>query len=245
MIDLVKLCAHITRALDTLGTSIYLFVAGYENQLNEAFDEIARAERLFSTQTTKMIRSVRIALRMNTRGPTLSPLEKEEILSLKASVRDFGSGEDAYTRFYNIASISSRQNKCWARGCQRYGELDALKLMRCARCRAVQYCSRDCQRLHWKDDKRPHKAVCETLFRIQNVSSFTTGNPDPRAFSIACRNAGIQLEELMRPYYHFLSIEIGGISDDEGVNSTSLFSVYTLLLIHRSLVVREQLEPES
>mmetsp|Transcript_41793 Transcript_41793/g.131782 ORF Transcript_41793/g.131782 Transcript_41793/m.131782 type:complete len:176 (-) Transcript_41793:2686-3213(-) len=41
--------------------------------------------------------------------------------------------------------------------CRACGAAEAKK--RCGRCRAVAYCSKECQRLHWKS----HRAVCDFL----------------------------------------------------------------------------------
>ena len=34
-----------------------------------------------------------------------------------------------------------------------------VKLMRCKRCKRVEYCGRTCQKTHWKNE---HKFICES-----------------------------------------------------------------------------------
>ena len=76
--------------------------------------------------------------------------------------------------------------------------------MRCANCRVPQYCSRDCQRVHWKEEIRPHKAVCAILTHVRKICPFdiVTGKLDAAAFAAACCSAGIKVEELIQPLAH-------------------------------------------
>jgi len=203
--DIVSLGAKVAQVLIAATISPHEFVAGYEDQLSAAFDEVAHAARVASDPDPSIFTLRRVFL-TNHRVPLAQGQDATDIL--RSSQRLADPKEDPYARFYRIASLFSRKSRCSVRGCQRSSELEAPKLMRCARCRAVQYCSRECQRLHWKDELQPHKAACSILARIQDVSPFSVGENDAQAFSVACRGAGIQVEELARPFYHIISAEV-------------------------------------
>jgi len=160
----------IAQVFPTAEISSHKFITGYEYQLNAALDEAARAENFCSEPVTPLITAIRLGLLSNRNNLSVAGLEASRVPALNATLDDLHTEEDAYTRFYGIASLLSRESKCWARGCQRYGGEESLKLMRCARCRAVQYCSKECQRLHWKSTVLPHKADCAMLARIQDIS---------------------------------------------------------------------------
>jgi len=208
------------------------FVAGYEDVLNAAFDEAARAEGVLPAPAFPLrLITVRLGFLADRHASNVSGQHLAALLSPNASFYFYPSGEDVYTRFYDIASPRSRDSKCWARDCQRYGQIESVKLMRCARCRVVQYCSRECQRSHWKSVILPHKVVCAALARIQDISPFASGDYDAHAFSLACRNAGIQIEDLLRPYQHIGSREsFEELSDAEGVHGASRSPVRDIVL---------------
>jgi len=207
----------------TLKMPPHEFTAGYEDVMNAAFDEAARAEKVLPAPAFPMrLIAVRLAFLADQHASNVPGQHLDAFFSPNASSSFYPSGEDPYTRFYDAASPRSRESRCWARDCQRYGQFESVKLMRCARCRVVQYCSRECQRSHWKSVILPHKVVCATLARIQDISPFAIGDNDAQAFSLACRNAGIQFEDLLRPYQYIAGREIfEELSDAEGVNGAS------------------------
>ena len=45
----------------------------------------------------------------------------------------------------------------WWQACAACGSADAT--LRCSACKAARYCSKECQKAHWKG----HKAVCKQL----------------------------------------------------------------------------------
>ncbi|EJD35009.1 hypothetical protein AURDEDRAFT_175918 [Auricularia subglabra TFB-10046 SS5] len=64
---------------------------------------------------------------------------------------------------------------------------------RCANCRLMQYCSRDCQKADWRDSGFPHKEICGML---QALYSFSTldGTMTPDEWSDVCRLHALPLD---------------------------------------------------
>jgi len=242
--SLVALTAAVLQALLMAKISPYEFVGGYEDQLNAALNEAVRGESFLLKPPDITIAGVRVLLLANHHVPSPSDKLAANVQAMNTFSRRLRPGQDPCTRFYSIAIVSSRESRCWARGCHRYGEQGTSKLMRCSRCRAFQYCSRECQRAHWKDEIRPHKAVCATLTRINNAYPFYTGEPNAQAFSVACRSAGIQVEELLWPYHHFLSIiMVHEKSDAEGIESVFVSLDCNHVLIWLFTSARRLLDP--
>jgi len=232
---LLALGAAAVQALMSAKTPPHKLSTGYEDQINAAFEEAARGDSLFP-EFNPHIQSVHGMLVLH--YPAAAPTLHQFVDKLKADEKLCG---DPYTRFYAFASAGSRESKCWARGCQRYGsdEPEGSKLMRCARCRVFQYCSRECQRAHWTDDIRPHKSVCRTLARIQDIAPFYQGELDAQAFSASCRSAGVEIEELVRPFYHLSAVyTVTEQSDAQGMAGALSPFLANIVLISRFLVAR-------
>ncbi|KZV83056.1 hypothetical protein EXIGLDRAFT_728992 [Exidia glandulosa HHB12029] len=64
------------------------------------------------------------------------------------------------------------------------------KLQRCGGCKFVQYCSKECQKRHWKFSTYPHKAVCAQLKNLLAVAPFEIQGLEGYApFILACEEA--------------------------------------------------------
>mmetsp|Transcript_8091 Transcript_8091/g.18249 ORF Transcript_8091/g.18249 Transcript_8091/m.18249 type:complete len:441 (-) Transcript_8091:82-1404(-) len=62
-------------------------------------------------------------------------------------------------------------NRCGASGHDNEGTLDGtFKVMKCSKCKSAQYCSRECQRVHWK----VHKTNCEAVVNRANSQQIMT-----------------------------------------------------------------------
>ncbi|EJD35501.1 hypothetical protein AURDEDRAFT_175431 [Auricularia subglabra TFB-10046 SS5] len=66
---------------------------------------------------------------------------------------------------------------------------------RCSTCRAVQYCSRECQNTDWRRGAVPHKKVCSIL---RELSALVSLSPDVSVaeFSAACAKHAFSLEHV-------------------------------------------------
>lgn len=53
--------------------------------------------------------------------------------------------------------------RCSNRGCSNSLHTAGKEFQRCANCRVVSYCGRECQREAWKDQDYPHKRICPIL----------------------------------------------------------------------------------
>ena len=100
---------------------------------------------------------------------------------------------DPYIVFRDIVLKTVVRTQCDATGCNRYGEVEGIKLRKCARCRVVFYCSRECQAAHWRATIHPHKELCTILQKVHQAAD--DGLPDPQ-YSAACLAAGISVDEL-------------------------------------------------
>ena len=176
------------------------FVIDNEAELLAALDDAHRgATQHHQLLCLDMIDSIRIGFMDPNRRPddkTMSAMVTE----MSANLRD----EDPYTRFYTMASGCSKQSKCGTCSCHGYGDVEGVKLLRCSGCRAFRYCSKQCQRAHWKDPILPHSAVCAFLTRMQDIAPYHNETMDKHAFSVACRQAGITVDELVLPFFHFM-----------------------------------------
>lgn len=81
--------------------------------------------------------------------------------------------------------------KTWRRGCnlvecekQVHDRATPALFSRCAKCRVVQYCSRDCQKADWTHVWIPHRDICDML---QELSTFARVEMDSVEFADACR----------------------------------------------------------
>ena len=212
--DLVPMQEQLAALLD-LGTALryafplakassHQFVIDHQSELSAALDDAQRGAVRCHPSSLAVINDIRMGFIGFNHAPDADTF-RSMLTTLKHSP-DLRPDADAYTRFYGLASTCSKQSKCGARLCQGYGHVEGAKLLRCGRCMTFRYCSQQCQRAHWKDEKRPHSAVCATLARVKDVAPFYTGGTDKHAFSAACRRAGITVEELVLPFFHFLSI---------------------------------------
>jgi len=77
------------------------------------------------------------------------------------------------------------------------GSANTPKLSACARCGLVVYCSRDCQKAHWKASHKQHCiSKSERAPPRQSSSSLTHEDAAPRATAVAGKECSICLDSL-------------------------------------------------
>lgn len=99
---------------------------------------------------------------------------------------------DRYQQLWNALSHISRLPVCAVPDCARHQhELVGTKLRQCGGCKLFKYCLRDCQKLHWKQQPKPHKETCLMLQKLFVFAPFVL---DKVQFSAACRAEAVTLE---------------------------------------------------
>ena len=74
-----------------------------------------------------------------------------------------GGASSSVANMVNKAAAGQRRQErgVESRTCSHCGKVEDRDLMKCSRCQSVQYCSKDCQKEHWK--KGGHKEACNEL----------------------------------------------------------------------------------
>lgn len=55
---------------------------------------------------------------------------------------------------------------CFAIDCSESFQTSRQNFRRCAQCRVVAYCSKECQRRAWSDQRLPHKSICKKVKQV-------------------------------------------------------------------------------
>lgn len=98
---------------------------------------------------------------------------------------DFMAMFEEHTLLFAALRAYEHANACCGPSCFRTGEYAAEPLRRCQRCGMMLYCSRECQKEHWKWPTAPHKGTCENIGQFWAVyksatEQTTSGGPDER-----------------------------------------------------------------
>ncbi|KZV78820.1 hypothetical protein EXIGLDRAFT_502719 [Exidia glandulosa HHB12029] len=98
---------------------------------------------------------------------------------------------------------------------------------RCGKCKAVQYCSPECQRRDWKAGRYSHRAICDILNELSRFATFDRtvmsmdefatacekhAFPRERAILLAkwmCAATGATTDDIPAPYKELLTGHIG------------------------------------
>lgn len=100
------------------------------------------------------------------RGMLASQLPAREQQRLVETYKERGK---SYQQLYDALVTARHGRTCAAPGCGRHEHEVGKCLHRCAVCGVVRYCSRECQKLHWKAERRPHRAVCSVIARLSTL----------------------------------------------------------------------------
>ncbi|KZV82577.1 hypothetical protein EXIGLDRAFT_778413 [Exidia glandulosa HHB12029] len=103
--------------------------------------------------------------------------------------------EDPYIRVACNLPIVLQRRACFGPRCgkQVHENPSGKAFAKCARCRAIQYCSKECQRNDWTlKNGQPHKIICDILSEVLTiVSAEAVAKTAPDGIAQAWRNADL------------------------------------------------------
>ena len=91
------------------------------------------------------------------RGRDVMSMDEEDMQS--ADVQWVDSGDDRILHYYQVLKIATPLTCCNPM-CSNEDDKIAPKFKYCAKCKYARYCSKECQRMHWKNG---HKEACAPL----------------------------------------------------------------------------------
>ncbi|EJD52835.1 hypothetical protein AURDEDRAFT_111373 [Auricularia subglabra TFB-10046 SS5] len=89
---------------------------------------------------------------------------------------------DDHTLLFTVLSSYKDANACCGPSCFRPADAADAPLRVCQKCGLMLYCSRECQREHWKWPRAPHRATCESVGKFWAVYK-AVNSEDPEAGS--------------------------------------------------------------
>ncbi|EJD50282.1 hypothetical protein AURDEDRAFT_160817 [Auricularia subglabra TFB-10046 SS5] len=111
----------------------------------------------------------------------------------------------------------SARTICSGPQCPKQPHEDSGRLFRCGRCMLFRYCSRQCQKDHWRHAAYPHKAVCHLLRDVKEVTALCTTATE---FEAACGPLGIQQQGLVP-----ISANVTQVSNERAAQELHRFSI--------------------
>ncbi|KZV94776.1 hypothetical protein EXIGLDRAFT_766801 [Exidia glandulosa HHB12029] len=102
-----------------------------------------------------------------------------------------------YIRLARLLRVLNLRRACYNPHCGRVMQNgESEKAFRvCARCKMARYCSKECQRVDWKQQQYPHKEICDILHELCSIA-------DPKSgvfvFIDACRDRQFPPERAQR-----------------------------------------------
>jgi hypothetical protein len=133
------------------------------------------------------------------------------------------SSKDHYTRFLSHFVGLRGDVHCDLPSCNFQPQGAADRPLRCAGCGVGQYCSRACQKAHWKHPIIPHKEVCPLFDKIRVL---TAGRWDDYvAFSDACKAEKISDDRLAECLFHAVALSQKDVPEDPAQRAVMTASV--------------------
>lgn len=160
------------------------FARGFEGALLASFDGARRALGPCASHELLALFAV------STHEALGTPPERMPAPLREYALRFRAMEDDPYQRLFNQLLNVSRTVGCCAPGCATHphdiGE--GGKMQRCSGCRLLQYCSRECQKRHWKQERWPHKAVCARLKALPDWAIAQGGMDGYDKWMLACED---------------------------------------------------------
>ncbi|KZV94764.1 hypothetical protein EXIGLDRAFT_766792 [Exidia glandulosa HHB12029] len=83
--------------------------------------------------------------------------------------------EDPYLDIVRLLPLTLARRACFGCGKQVHENPSGKPFSKCARCKAVQYCSKECQRNDWNlKHGQPHKIICDILSEVLTIMPVET-----------------------------------------------------------------------
>lgn len=117
------------------------------------------------------------------------------------------SAGGTYESLYDLLRTVGDRRVCAAAGCGRPEHELEKRLLVCSQCHMVRYCTKECQKAHWKSGKTPHKDVCPLLKELLKVADLKLEREE---FAEACRKAEVPQDLLDRIYLGIRGDSQGG-----------------------------------
>ncbi|EJD50653.1 hypothetical protein AURDEDRAFT_112233, partial [Auricularia subglabra TFB-10046 SS5] len=100
-----------------------------------------------------------------------------------------------YEPMHDLLRTVGDRRICAAAGCGRPEHELEKRLLVCSQCHLVRYCSKECQKAHWKTGKSPHKDICPLIKELLQVADLKLEREE---FAEACQKADVPLDTLER-----------------------------------------------
>lgn len=147
----------------------------------------------------------------------------QRLPAIQQQARDIhGMLGNSFTVFRRMLAGKRDAHTCGAPGCDQRERDLGRRLQRCAACGVLQYCSKECQKRHWKADEASHKAVCARIKALAPVLD------DDDAFARTTRAQGLKIEDMAFIYDNVAGEDFNtrGMSPQERVDRTFVHSTF-------------------
>lgn len=157
-IDPAQRIAELGRMLDVLAYDTQpTFGRRLVHGLEDEVTQCVRAARDATPDAGAQSCLVRLAVMAHeSRGIPIAQLPRDLQQGFMQELAQIGGSQQV---LHNLLTRARSLPACAAPGCGHVGG----KLNRCASCGVFRYCSKECQRMHWKTGEKPHKTFCAAI----------------------------------------------------------------------------------
>ncbi|KZV94758.1 hypothetical protein EXIGLDRAFT_834735 [Exidia glandulosa HHB12029] len=169
--DFPRLLHVILSGVDHEGHDLDRFAFRYEARLYRAV--VSVVEKLHNPGAWEVnLPNVAISLYSSLEAADrLDPPKFIETAVMKGKKR----AEDPYLNVARHLPLTLARRACFGCGKQVHENLNGKAFSKCGRCKAVQYCSKECQRNDWNlKHGQPHKIICDILSEVLTIMPLET-----------------------------------------------------------------------
>ncbi|KAH8804151.1 hypothetical protein DL96DRAFT_1631356 [Flagelloscypha sp. PMI_526] len=192
------------------GVSIAYF---YEDQAEPFLDVVSRLDRklfqpAWDSRWSNMLRKHAVPIHEKLCLPLDPTRYAPDIIAGFKKRRNFSyryRTKDPYKTTQDIMHALRRLRSCGNQSCPNE-HLEVNRWYQCGRCHRVLYCSKECQKKDWKDSRKPHEKICDTLELLSTLANFpdaARGKALPRRrsddkFELICDEAGLDTRTILK-----------------------------------------------